>query len=63
MNVELHAQRRGWLKNGNPPGDFRTAARWCEDPAEDSVSGASDAEWPLQDARGREHRAADPGGT
>src|ERR1039457_2781160 len=24
---EPHAQRRGWLKNGNPPGDFSTAPR------------------------------------
>ena len=22
-----HAQRRGWLKNGNPPGDFSRAPR------------------------------------
>jgi hypothetical protein len=22
-----HAQRRGWLKNGNPPGDFSAAPR------------------------------------
>lgn len=25
--VEPHAQRRGWLKNGNPPGDFLSAPR------------------------------------
>lgn len=25
--VEPHAQRRGWLKNGNPPGDFLAAPR------------------------------------
>jgi len=25
--VKPHEPRRGWLKNGNPPGDFRTAAR------------------------------------
>jgi hypothetical protein len=24
---EPHAKRRGWLKNGNPPGDFSTAPR------------------------------------
>jgi len=27
MEVEPHATRRGWLKNGNPPGDFMQAAR------------------------------------
>jgi hypothetical protein len=26
---EPHAPRRGWLKNGNPPGDFTQAARCC----------------------------------
>jgi len=26
-NNELHVQRRGWLKNGNPPGDFLSAPR------------------------------------
>jgi len=24
---QLHAKRRGWLKNGNPPGDFSKAPR------------------------------------
>jgi len=24
---EPHVRRRGWLKNGNPPGDFHTSAR------------------------------------
>jgi hypothetical protein len=27
MDGEPHATRRGWLKNGNPPGDFAKAAR------------------------------------
>src|SRR5262245_21359872 len=27
MMDEPHAQRRGWLKNGNSPGDFTAAAR------------------------------------
>jgi hypothetical protein len=27
MSDEAHAQRRGWLKNGNPPGDVSTARR------------------------------------
>lgn len=27
MANEPHAQRRGWLKNGNPPGDFNAAPR------------------------------------
>lgn len=27
MQTESHAQRRGWLKNGNPPGDLTKAAR------------------------------------
>ena len=27
MNDEPHAQRRGWLKHGNPPGDFSKAPR------------------------------------
>jgi hypothetical protein len=27
IEQEPHAPRRGWLTNGNPPGDFRTAAR------------------------------------
>jgi hypothetical protein len=27
MDDEPHAQRRGWLKNNNPPGDFLTAPR------------------------------------
>jgi hypothetical protein len=27
MNAEPHATRRGWLKNGNPPGDLSNAAR------------------------------------
>ena len=27
MREALHRPRRGWLKNGNPPGDFTTAAR------------------------------------
>lgn len=27
MSKGPHAQRRGWLKNGNPPGDFLTAPR------------------------------------
>src|SRR5262245_50132797 len=27
MMDEPHAQRRGWLKNGNSPGDFTTADR------------------------------------
>ena len=27
MSDEAHSQRRGWLKNGNPPGDFSTALR------------------------------------
>jgi hypothetical protein len=27
MGDEAHAQRRGWLKNGNPPGDLSTARR------------------------------------
>jgi len=27
MANEPHAQRRGWLKNGNLPGDYRKAAR------------------------------------
>jgi hypothetical protein len=25
MDDEPQAQRRGWLKNGNPPGDLSTA--------------------------------------
>ncbi len=27
MPSEPHAQRRGWLKNGNPPGDYLNAPR------------------------------------
>src|SRR5262245_60512502 len=27
MGHEAHTQRRGWLKNGNPPGDFLKAPR------------------------------------
>jgi hypothetical protein len=27
MPDEPHAQRRGWLKNGNPPGDLAAAPR------------------------------------
>jgi hypothetical protein len=27
MANEPHVQRRGWLKNGNPPGDFAKAPR------------------------------------
>jgi len=27
MGNEPHAQRRGWLKNGNPPGDYSQALR------------------------------------
>ena len=27
MKPEPHTPRRGWLKNGNPPGDFTKAAR------------------------------------
>ena len=27
MGAALHGQRRGWLKNGNPPGDFLKAPR------------------------------------
>ena len=27
MSDELHEPRRGWLKNGNPPGDMSKAAR------------------------------------
>jgi hypothetical protein len=27
MPAEPHEGRRGWLKNGNPPGDFTKAAR------------------------------------
>jgi hypothetical protein len=27
MADEPHGPRRGWLKNGNPPGDFRKAPR------------------------------------
>ena len=27
MSDEPHGQRRGWLKNGNPPGDFSQAPR------------------------------------
>jgi hypothetical protein len=27
MKTEPHATRRGWLKNGNPPGDLRNAEK------------------------------------
>ncbi len=27
MSAAPYTSRRGWLKNGNPPGDFRTAKR------------------------------------
>ncbi len=27
MSAEPHAQRRGWLRNGNPPGDYASAPR------------------------------------
>ena len=42
MQVEAHAQPRGWLKNGNPPGELSKAAKCgaktrkgtlCEGPA------------------------------
>lgn len=42
MTEGPHAQRRGWLKNGNTPGDFLLAPRcgartraggWCQGPA------------------------------
>ena len=59
MSDEAHAQRLGWLKNWNPPGDLSTASR-CGAKTR-RLPGSSDAERPLSDAWRLEHRAENGG--
>ena len=63
MANEPLGKRRGWLKNGNPPGDFLEGAKvWSQDAAWHSVPVSSDAKRPLSAPRREEHATQDSRG-
>jgi len=63
MGNEPHAQRRGWLKNGNPPGDYSQALRCgAKTRRLTACQGTCDAKRALPDARRDKHGAEDTQG-
>jgi hypothetical protein len=58
MGNEPHVPRRGWLKNGNPPGDVSEGAPvWGKNTPADTVPRTRHEERPLPVARRAEHGA------
>ena len=57
------SQRRGWLKNGNPPGDFNKAPRCGAKTRKGySMPPAGHAEWKMPVSRWKVNRPPDSGG-
>ena len=63
IEAQPHERRRGWLKNGNPPGDFTKAPRCgAKNRRGTPLPGPGHEKRAVQVARREINRTPDPGG-